>query len=509
MGARVRSGQGPRSDGGSMIKLSHRMGRLAAAATAVAAAIAVTGVAVAGAASGTRTGATRPGGASLSYTCRFPSGAQQVRVRVTAGFPVAQTVGRAIQPSRVHITVTVPQSALAGLGGLGATTVRASASLGITVAETRATATGVWRVLAAQPAQLPATGSLVLRAAGPVPPAKADAPGNVTLAAGRLLLVLTPRKANGSATSPATFVSTCSPNAGQDVQLAAVRISASSSPAPRPASSPAPRSARPSASHPAKNCFVKTPNPWIGSAFIAGYSNARKLNGAALLGPGPDNHPRAGFSDLHLLYLIVDSCKGIFYSYNTGELNYHGKPQLPPARATFLNFGFVPVSATISITLVPVPCRDVTGRFIGMVGLCIILRQPLSSQVEATTVTSEQRIRIYDVTVNGVPLNVGPNCHTTVPTKVVLTSNAGYDVTRGGVLSGLVTIPPFTGCGMGENLDPLLNASIAGAGNLVKLTQGPTCARYLPTGQVNVNCRIPPGPGHKFGVPKFYPKVQH
>src|SRR5262249_20381378 len=154
-----------------------------------------------------------------------------------------------------------------------------------------------------QPAQLPPTGSLALRATGPVPPAKVGAPGTVTFAAGRLLLVLIPRTANGSATSPATLVITCSPNPGPDGQLAAVQLSPSSS-----AASPAASS---SASHPVTNCFVKTPNPWIGSAFIAGYSNARKLNGAALLGPGPGNRPRAGFTDLHLLYLIVDSCKGI------------------------------------------------------------------------------------------------------------------------------------------------------------------------------------------------------
>ena len=165
--------------------------------------------------------------------------------------------------------------------------------------------------------------------------------------------------------------------------------------------------------------------------------------------------------------------------------------------------------ATISITLIPSPCRDVTGHFIGNVGLCIVLKQPFTSPNESTTVTSEQRIQVSDVTVNGTPLNVGQHCRTAVPTNVVLTSNAGYDVTKGGVLSGNITIPPFTGCGVGENLDPLLTASISGPGNFVQLTQGPTCARFLPTGLVNANCRIPPGPGHKFGVPKFYPKVKH
>jgi hypothetical protein len=488
-----------------MIKLPPSAGRLAAAATAGAAVIAVTGVAVAGATSGARTDATRRTSLLLAYTCQFPSGTQPVGVRIAAGFPAAATVGQAIQPTDVHVTITVPQAGLGDLRRLGAATVRASASLGVTVAEGRASAPGVWRLLPAQPAaRVPAEGSLVQRTTGTVAPARVGSPGTVTLTADRLLLVLVPRKADGTATSPATLAVSCSPSPGQDGQLAALRISGS---APSPSSSPSPsgRSTR----RAAPSCFTKTPNPWIGSAFIAGYANASKLNEAALLGPGPDNHPRAGLSDLNLLYLIVDSCKGIFYSYNTGELNYHGKPQLPPARATFLNFGFVPVTATISITLIPVPCRDVTGHFIGNVGLCIVLKQPFTSPNESTTVTSEQRIQVSDVTVNGTPLNVGQHCRTAVPTNVVLTSKAGYDVTKGGVLSGNVTIPPFTGCGVGENLDPLLTASISGPGNFVQLTQGPTCARFLPTGLVNANCRIPPGPGHKFGVPKFFPKVKH
>jgi hypothetical protein len=310
----------------------------------------------------------------------------------------------------------------------------------------------------------------------------------------------------GIAYTPAALAVACSPSGAQDRQLAAVPVSGSS---PSPSSQHTGGRHRGPDSRAATSCFIKSPNPWIGSAFIAGYSNVRKLHGAALLGPGPDNHPRAGLTDLHLLYNIVNRCKGIFYSYNTGELNYRGMPQLPPARATFLNFGFVPVTATISITLIPRACRDVTGHLIGKVGLCIVLRQPFTSQTEFTTVTSEQEIRAYDVTVNGVPLNVGQHCQTAASFPVTLTSNANYDVTKGGVLSGDVTIPPFKRCGVGENLDPLLNAAISGPGNFVQLTQGPTCAKFLPTGQVNSNCRIPPGPGHKFGVPKFYPVPVH
>ena len=40
-------------------------------------------------------------------------------------------------------------------------------------------------------------------------------------------------------------------------------------------------------------------------------------------------------------------------------------------------------------------------------------------------------------------------------------------------LKGKVTIPEFTGCGtQGDDLDPLLNGTISGPGNMLHMTQG-------------------------------------
>ncbi|MBC7269927.1 MAG: hypothetical protein H5T76_14660, partial [Streptomyces sp.] len=53
----------------------------------------------------------------------------------------------------------------------------------------------------------------------------------------------------------------------------------------------------------------------------------------------------------------------------------------------------------------------------------------------------------------------------------------GYQLTSGGPLTGEFTIPAFTGCGTGgEDLDPLLTASVSGPGNYTKQIQGQTCA---------------------------------
>jgi hypothetical protein len=498
-----------------MIKIRRRMGRLAAAATAGAAVIAAAGVA--SAASGAGAGAPQQASTSLAYTCRFPSGPQRVGLRVAARFQAAETVGQVVQPAGVHVTITVPRAALGDLARRDGAKISASATLDVTAAEGGTSASAAWRVAPAQPMSLPPTGRLVLSASGAVPPTTASAPGAVTFTVEGLFLVLAPQHTAGTATTPTALAAACGLTPGQDAQLAAVPVSGSS---PSPTASgrtgagrhppiAVRRPPRGPGSRAAKSCWVKSPNPWIGSAFIAGFSDVKKLHGAALLGPGPDNRPRAGLTDLNLLYDLFNNCTQTFYSYNTGELNYHGQPQLPPARSTFLTFRFMPVTATLRITVIPTDCRDATGHLIGKVGLCIVLKQVFPSTVEFTKVTSEQQIQVYDVSVNGVPLNVGAHCQTVVPAKVDLTSDAQYDVTQGGVLSGNITIPPFTGCGVGENLDPLLNASISGPGNFVKLTQGPTCAKYLPSGQVNDNCLIPPGQGRKYGVPKYYPKVQH
>jgi hypothetical protein len=69
-------------------------------------------------------------------------------------------------------------------------------------------------------------------------------------------------------------------------------------------------------------------------------------------------------------------------------------------------------------------------------------------------------------------------------------------VNTGGPLTGFVAIPRFAGCGVGEDLDPLLTASISGPDNFIKLIQGVPCTR--PPDSPPINCdpidRPPPRP---------------
>jgi hypothetical protein len=77
-----------------------------------------------------------------------------------------------------------------------------------------------------------------------------------------------------------------------------------------------------------------------------------------------------------------------------------------------------------------------------------------------------------------VPLDVGPHCQTPAFDAILSGNNASippYIVTTGGPITGFIDVPPFKGCGVGEDLDPIFNAAISGPRNFNLLTQGPVC----------------------------------
>jgi hypothetical protein len=212
-----------------------------------------------------------------------------------------------------------------------------------------------------------------------------------------------------------------------------------------------------------------------GCAYAAGYTNAAKLKEAALVGPG--------LTDLKLgLTTAIKFAKPYtFLQQNVaGQLEYHGKPELPPARATLLGFGFTPVSATLQISEV----GSLNAAFITCApnppGKC-----PKSVKIEALFF-GNVNLRIHNVAVNGVPLNVGPHCQTVQPFPLELIGvPPTYNVaTLNGILTGVVTIPEFKGCADGaDNLDPLFDATVSGPGNFVKINQALICTPIN-----NLNC---------------------
>ncbi|MER7948734.1 DUF6801 domain-containing protein [Streptomyces sp. NPDC096079] len=475
--------------------------------------------------------------ASLPYVCALPSGQRPATVRITAAFPERAVPGEEIRPTDVTTTVELPAAAVADLAALQAATVRAESLLAVGAGQNGQHTEASWRGTA-QPLDVPAEGPLTLTTSGDVPILTTDAAGDLTLTAGGLTLDLAPSTADGAPTSPASLSVACVPGEDARTLLATVPVGTGtpspepsgpppSSPVPRP-SVPAPHVPRPSlpadratpalpggkggtdggtrgpvagkpagrglttagedgtgapAARPtAPPCVTRNPTPTSLSAYITGYSNVRKLNGANVI-PVSCVLIEQGQPE----FVILPDGSMHLYQTSTGDLSYGGRKQTPPFKATFLTFGFAPTTATLVL--------EQAGPMTVTSDVLLVFPDNLAE----TYIRVPLVLRVLDVQVNGTRLDVGPSCRTEKPLgspeptpakypgdHLVLlgkgqlingTDATGYLLTSGGPLTGEVTIPAFKGCGAGgENLDRLLTASISGPGNHVKQIQGQTCS---------------------------------
>ena len=414
----------------------------------------------------------------LAYSCRFQSGTWQAGATIAATFPSAVRPGQPIQPTGVRSIVALPSSAVTDLVKLGAAQVTGSDVLTAGVTYAARTVREPWAGQLAKPVPIPGAGRLPLQASGPVHPVTPTSPGTVTFTAAGLALVLTPRKADGSPASPAPLKVACTLNRGQNARLATVPVTdaspqqdASASPFPATTPTPSRRAPRPASpaglGKPPPGCgAIKVKSPQISCGYITGYANVNKLNGAALLQPPSPQKP--GLVNIAQNVSIQHVHGGVILN-NIGQLYYRGREELPPVQTTFLGFGFTPITATLQvIELKPIK-------------IAVFLHNIV--QVKVTT-TTEVSFRISNVSVNGVPWkSVGSNCRTKTPIHLELvgtgntsTQRGFWNLLQGGTLGGMVTVPPFIGCGVGENLDPLFTASISGPQNFDLMTQGPLCA---------------------------------
>ncbi|MEV8002769.1 DUF6801 domain-containing protein [Streptomyces parvus] len=449
---------------------------------------------------------------SLRYTCPFPSGPEEVDVAVSAVLPTSARTGEEIRPAEVAVEVTLPPTALARFAGLDAATLSAVARLTVRNAVGDISADASWQDLTAPPADLPAPGegdsqdpgALTLTATGDVPTVAFGSPGRATLAPDALALALTSLTESGEPTTPPGLDVACTPAPGQEPELAAIAIRGDqdpTAPAPRPGESdpaPDPTPTRPAEGLPPTarekidaltekrrealeddpgSCPIEIPPEWVmttAETYAAGYANAAKLDGAAALGPA--------FMKVVLnKRYINDSCASTVDVSSEVNFDYEGKRQLPPTKATFLSYGFMPTTATMTLEQVGPPAAIHTHT---------VTNTP--TYPEETTVTAQLVMRLSDVEVNGVPLDVGPDCRTERPFEQVLKGYgqsyppAGYLVAYGGTLTGYAHIPPFEGCGATEDLDPIFTSAISSPGkkadNYTKMTQAPLCVATNPEG---------------------------
>ena len=441
----------------------------------------------------------------MNYTCAFPFGTGNavlrapVGVTIAATFPAAVSAGQRIQPTGVLMTINLPLAAVAAVRKLGATVVSSAWLLSVDLRKQLA-ATTSWQGQSATAQSLPTAGGLSVVAPGRAAPVTVTSRRAISFRAADLSLVL---DLAGAAGTSATSDSPSPASSGS-----ASANSASPSPSSSGSASPSPSSSGSASQGPVGIRVACTPASGRGTmldavpvvaadasrtsprrhklkipkgcgdikvqgggvavcGYITGYSDVKKAYGAALLQPKRPAKPALLNIDFAYRHVLKP---GKLIAFSTGELYYRGHHELPPVRATFLAFRFVPVTATLEVTeLTPIKIRSVSGT----------LAPPYPLTVSGTT---KVRIQISDVDVNGVPLAIGPHCRPVRSPQLTLVGHGfntvpptGYTVPTGGPLSGELTIPAFTDCGVAQNLDPLLTGSISGPGNYVLMTQGKLC----------------------------------
>lgn len=416
---------------------SRRRARIAVP-TIVAAGAALLGIVTAPIPAGAQ--ADQPVDVTLAYTCTPPDASTQpMSMTLRAGFPLTAMVGDVILPTDAVLSLSAPPAAFAGLPG--AVSVAATVTMEMRVDHPTGPMTDYWSLFVDPPVAVPAEGDWVIE--GPASPAFTFpvAPGPLPFTPGALTVSVTGYTADGVPTEPPTVDLTCTPD--QETTIATVEVT----------EPPLPEI--PEECHEFEDAGPDYPN-WFCS-YMGGYANVAKLNASVLQPPGIQNIATTQFS-----FECAEGPGVLCFRAKTMP-DHDGKPQLPPAPGSFWAFGFMPVTGTLRITQPePSDIYAYSTFVIPPTGL--------------TTVKVKLSARIEETTVNGVPLDLGPNCRTSVPIDATFTGDyEHYSITNGGVLTGTITIPPFSGCGVGEDLDPIITGLVSGPGNFVKLTQGNVC----------------------------------
>ncbi|MFC4910213.1 DUF6801 domain-containing protein [Actinomadura gamaensis] len=184
-----------------------------------------------------------------------------------------------------------------------------------------------------------------------------------------------------------------------------------------------------------------------GCLYMAGFNNVNKLDGAAIV-----NDPKQDPVFANVAFKTVEQ------KYIKARFRFASPPR---SKTTLLTFGFMPTTATMELDQIGDGEMDGTYKGDGY----------------DVTATATVRVRIYDAKANGAVVDVGPRCRSRTPMKITLTAKSAdfKDILDGGLLTGTVTIPAFSGCGVGEDMNRLFNHAISGPGNLLKIRQGPIC----------------------------------
>ncbi|WP_028661770.1 DUF6801 domain-containing protein [Saccharomonospora saliphila] len=474
---------------------------------------------------------------ALAYRCDTTSATHTAEVRVTWSVPGPVRAGEPVRQTDPTLTVTLDRSGVADLAARGASAVKGTADFTIRTELGGQDDAGerdrvAWRRFVVPSTSLPEDGPLELTAAGTGAPLTPAVPGELVFRGGELALLLAwdeegahdeapgtgggehpdggsddgadggsdgadggsdgdvepPPGTTAGSRPPGTgggggatrgaeedtpvLVLECVPAPEADTTIGALTVGAG---ATAPGREGAGREDGPPSEDGAR-LPLDTEGPATGAdapgecddfgdaqmgwcARLGGYTNVEALDAAAKVEPGivnlavPNITPCGDGSEWYWFCQTV-----------TARLDHDGERRLPPTRNTFHAFGFMPTSVTVELTQVGDLEIAVRSQVIAPYDGSVVARASLS-------------LRLDDVTVNGTPLDVGDDCRTRTPLDVSLTADYPGDYTpdQGGFLDGFLDIPPFSGCGTEEDLDPLMTNLVSGERYYVKMTQGRIC----------------------------------
>ncbi|UQS25771.1 hypothetical protein L1857_24660 [Amycolatopsis thermalba] len=342
-------------------------------------------------------------------TCQA-GGPVDVPVSFSATFGETVVQGANVPVSAASVTLVVPAGAVDALRDSGATSVDASAAVQLSVTQQAGTQELTVTGLSTSEIPLPADGELRITLPGRVPPIAAGA-GPVTVS----LTSLVPKLVARGETLTADLACTADPAANGE--LARVAVTA-------PAAPPVPG--------------VTADTPLLTAKFLVdGVSRIAKMG-----------------SDLVLEQGTFDA--GLFPGDLPDTIRVEGELNLPKSAGYFVAFRFMPVTSDVELPQ--------EGKATGTADISGGLFTP------TIDLTVRVNLVVSDVRQDGVPIAVGANCRTVSPLVIPMKGQTSLLPGSKSTIESTFDIPAFSGCGVSEDLDPLLTGLISGPGNKMTTT---------------------------------------
>ncbi|WP_406630003.1 DUF6801 domain-containing protein [Amycolatopsis sp. WGS_07] len=387
--------------------MSHPRGKKKTAAVAAAAGAA--GLVAAALVVGAQASAADPISLTLNYHCTFPLvGSQSLKVVINTDLPKTVNAGQATGAFDIKAVSTINADTVSGLGLIGATTLEGTATASAKVA-----APGldlpVSVPIALDKTNIPPSGEMTINATGKTPSLTFTQPGQAKITVGDLALKVTPRKADGSVTGitpDGTINAPCTQDQGQDNTLATITVNGGGTSTPPPSSeTPPPTSDTPPPSSDTPPPTSDTPPP-AGSKFVFGIDGKTALKSLGSSAP-----IKGGF----------DADVDIAAKKFTGAL------KLDATKNDFKLLGFLPGSADVKV----VQNGTQSGELVG------------------TGFKAHIKFDVFlpSVSLFGVPISTDPKCGTVSPSTSEMTTGDGFDLLKGGKLTGTYALSAFQNCG--------------------------------------------------------------